>query len=114
RSPSPLAAEREKAIEDGWKRLLSVSLEAELRAELKQRAYVQAVEVFAQNLRNLLLAPPAGNRRVLALDPGLRTGIKAAMLDETGKLLETATLYSEKSSSQRANAEKVLQRLIEE
>jgi protein Tex len=112
--PTPLAGEREKAIEDGWKRLLSVSLEAELRTELKERSYVQAVEVFAQNLRNLLLAPPAGNRRVLALDPGLRTGVKAAMLDETGKLLETATLYSEKSTSQRANAEKVLLRMIEE
>ncbi|HEV7765242.1 MAG TPA: Tex family protein [Thermoanaerobaculia bacterium] len=110
--PTPLPLEREKAIEDGWKRLLSISLEGELRTDLKQRADVQAVEVFAQNLRNLLLAPPAGNRRVLALDPGLRTGIKVAMLDETGKLLETTTLYTEKSANERANAEKTLQRMI--
>jgi uncharacterized protein len=111
--PTPLPEDREKAIEDGWKRLLSISLEGELRAELKQRADVQAIEVFAQNLRNLLLAPPAGNRRVLALDPGLRTGIKVAMLDETGKLLETTTLYTEKSTGERANAEKTLLRMID-
>jgi uncharacterized protein len=111
--PTPLPLDREKAIEDGWKRLLSVSLEGELRGDLKERADVQAIEVFAQNLRNLLLAPPAGNRRVLALDPGLRTGIKVAMLDETGKLLETATLYSEKSAGERANAEKTLLRMLD-
>jgi protein Tex len=113
RHPTPMPQEREKAIEDGWKRLLSLSLEGELRAELKQHADAEAIEVFGQNLRNLLLAPPAGNRRVLALDPGLRTGIKAAMLDETGKLLETATLYSEKSANERATAEKTLRRLID-
>ena len=111
--PTPLPVDREKAIEDGWKRLLSVSLEGELRGDLKERADLQAIEVFAQNLRNLLLAPPAGNRRVLALDPGLRTGIKVAMLDETGKLLETATLYSEKSAGERANAEKTLLRMLD-
>ncbi|HYK02897.1 MAG TPA: Tex family protein [Thermoanaerobaculia bacterium] len=113
KQPTPLAQERDKAVEDGWKRLLSLSLEGELRAELKQRADAEAIEVFGQNLRNLLLAPPAGNRRVLALDPGLRTGIKAAMLDETGKLLETATLYSEKSANERASAQKALRRLID-
>jgi len=111
--PTPLPHERAQAIEDGWKRLLSVSLEGELRTELKQKADVQAIEVFAQNLRNLLLAAPAGNKRVLALDPGLRTGIKVAMLDGTGKLLETATLYTEKSAGERAAAEKALRRLID-
>jgi uncharacterized protein len=111
--PTPLPEERDKAIEDGYKRLLSISLEGELRAELKQRADAQAIEVFGQNLRNLLLAPPAGNRRVIALDPGLRTGIKVAMLDETGKLLETATLYTERSANERASAQKALQRLVE-
>ncbi|HEX2060882.1 MAG TPA: Tex family protein [Thermoanaerobaculia bacterium] len=113
RHPSPMLPQRELAIEDAWKRLLSISLEGELRAELKQRADAQAIDVFGQNLRNLLLAPPAGNRRVLALDPGLRTGIKVAMLDETGKLLETATLYTERSAHERALAEKTLRSLIE-
>ena len=114
RHPSPMLQQRELAIEDAWKRLLSISLEGELRAELKQRADTQAIEVFGQNLRNLLLAPPAGNRRVLALDPGLRTGIKVAMLDGTGKLLETATLYTEKSANERGQAEKTLRRMIEQ
>jgi protein Tex len=111
---SPLPEQRELAVEDGWKRLLSVSLEGELRAELKARADGQAIEVFAQNLRNLLLAPPAGNRRVLALDPGLRTGIKTAMLDGTGKLLETATLYTERSAGERAAAEHALRAIVEQ
>ncbi|MEO8378847.1 MAG: Tex family protein [Acidobacteriota bacterium] len=110
---SPLPQQRDQAVEDAWKRLLSVSLEGELRTELKGRADGQAIEVFAQNLRNLLLAPPAGNRRVLALDPGLRTGTKLAMLDETGKLLETATLYSERSAGERAGAEAALRRMVE-
>ena len=113
RVPSPLPSEREKAIEDGWKRLLSISLEGELRAELKSRADVQAIEVFAQNLRNLLLAPPAGSKRVLALDPGLRTGIKTAMLDATGKLVETATLYTERSAGERAAAQKMLNAIVD-
>ncbi|MEA2491590.1 MAG: protein Tex, partial [Acidobacteriota bacterium] len=112
RQPTLLPAERDKAVEDGWKRLLSISLEGELRAELKARADAQAIEVFGQNLRNLLLAPPAGSKRVLALDPGLRTGIKVAVLDGTGKLLETTTLYSEKSAAERAAAEKTLRRIV--
>jgi uncharacterized protein len=111
--PAPFAVELEKAVADSWKRLLSLSLEGELRAELKQRADVQAIEVFGHNLRNLLLAPPAGSVRVLALDPGLRTGIKTAMLDGTGKLLEVATLYTEKSAGERASAEQALRSLAE-
>lgn len=113
RTPSPLPGERDKAVEDGWKRLLSLSLEGELRADLKARADAQAIEVFAQNLRNLLLAPPAGTRRVLALDPGLRTGIKVAMLDETGKLVDTTTLYTERSAGERAMAEKAVRALVD-
>ena len=112
RTPSPMPEERLKSVEDGWKRLLSLSLEGELRADLKALADAQAIEVFAQNLRNLLLAPPAGTRRVLALDPGLRTGIKVAMLDETGKLVEVATLYTERSAGERANAEKQLRAMV--
>lgn len=112
RIPTTMPDERDKATEDGWKRLLSVSLEGELRAELKARADVQAIEVFGHNLRNLLLAPPAGSKRVLALDPGLRTGIKVAILDGTGKLLETTTLYTERSAGERAAAEQALLRLV--
>ncbi|MFN7135410.1 MAG: helix-hairpin-helix domain-containing protein, partial [Myxococcales bacterium] len=69
----------------------------------------EAVEIFAKNLRHLLLAPPAVGKKVVALDPGLRTGIKLAMLDGTGKVLLTATLYSEGGQARRAEAAKQLQ-----
>jgi uncharacterized protein len=101
-----MAGELTAAVADGWQRLMSLSLEGELRAELKARADRAAVEVFAANLRNLLLAAPAGTRAVIALDPGLRTGIKTAILDATGKLLGTATLYTERSGDERARAQR--------
>jgi protein Tex len=98
------AGELETAVRDGWDRLLKPSLEGELRAELKERADHAAIEVFGENLRHLLLAPPAAGRRVLAIDPGLRTGLKVAALDETGRLLETATLYTERGDRERERA----------
>ncbi|HEY3447858.1 MAG TPA: Tex family protein, partial [Myxococcales bacterium] len=101
---APLARELSAAVQDGWDRLLSPSLESELRAELKSKADREATEVFGQNLRHLLLAPPAGNKSVVALDPGLRTGVKLAALDATGKVLGTATLYTERSAGERAEA----------
>ncbi len=110
---SPLAKELAAAVQDGWERLLEPSLEAELRAELKARADREATEVFGQNLRHLLLAPPAGNKAVVALDPGLRTGIKLAALDGTGKVLATTTLYSERGASERAQAAAQLGALLQ-
>jgi uncharacterized protein len=98
RPRAPFAQELGAAVADGWSRLLGPSLESELRAELKARADREAIEVFAENLRHLLLAPPVGARRVAALDPGLRTGLKLAVLDATGRLLETATLYTERGA----------------
>jgi protein Tex len=98
------AGELRAAAEDAWERLLEPSLESELRAELKERADRQAIAVFGENLRHLLLAPPAGTRPVLALDPGLRTGVKLVMLDDTGTVVETATLYTERSPEERARA----------
>ncbi|MGE4292561.1 MAG: Tex family protein [Desulfovibrio sp.] len=87
------AAQVELALTDAWKRLLGPSLENEFRKELKERADRQAIAVFAANLRELLLASPLGPRRVLALDPGFRTGAKVAVLDAQGALLEHATIY---------------------
>jgi uncharacterized protein len=107
-----LAGELEAAVRDGWERLMSPSLETELRAELKERADRAAIEVFGQNLRHLLLASPAGSRRVIALDPGLRTGVKLAALDGTGRVLETATLYSERGESERRRAAAALRDLV--
>jgi len=78
---------------DAYKRLLSPSIEVELRLELKNRADEEAIAIFGQNLEQLLLAPPAGERVVLGLDPGYRTGVKAAVVSRTGAVLETDTLY---------------------
>lgn len=76
-----------------WRVKFSISLYIDLLGELRQRAHEEAITVFARNLKDLLLAAPAGPRATLGLDPGIRTGVKAAVVDATGKLLETATLY---------------------
>jgi protein Tex len=84
--PSGPAAVVQEAVADGYSRLLAPSLETELWGELKAKADAEAIGVFAANLRELLLAPPLGPRRILALDPGLRTGAKLVCLDEQGNL----------------------------
>lgn len=76
-----------------WRIKLSLTMYMDLMTELRRRAHEEAIAVFARNLRDLLLAAPAGPRATLGLDPGIRTGVKAAVVDATGKLLETATLY---------------------
>jgi uncharacterized protein len=107
------APELRAAAEDAWERLLGPSLESELRAELKERADRQAIGVFGENLRHLLLAPPAGTRAVVALDPGLRTGVKMVMLDATGTVVETGTLYTERSADERARASRQLAAVVQ-
>ena len=81
------------AIDDAWKRLLEPSLETEIRALYKQKADQVAVKVFAENLRQLLLAAPLGQKRVLALDPGFRTGCKVVILNEYGALIHNETIF---------------------
>jgi len=76
-----------------WRVKLSLTMFLDLMGELRRRAHEDAIAVFARNLKDLLLAAPAGQRATLGLDPGIRTGVKAAVVDATGKLLETATLY---------------------
>ncbi|MBC7962269.1 MAG: RNA-binding transcriptional accessory protein [Steroidobacteraceae bacterium] len=83
----------ERVAEDAYKRLIATAIEGELRLEARNRADEVAIKIFADNLRNLLLLPPAGSYRVLGVDPGLRTGSKLAAVDETGRLLEYATIY---------------------
>ncbi len=90
---SPLAAELRLAVEDAWRRLLSSAVEVDVRLVLKERADKDAIEVFAQNLRHLLLAPPLGGKRVLAVDPGFRTGCKLAALSAEGALLEHTVIF---------------------
>ena len=83
----------ELAIDDSWSRLLNSSIQAEVRLELKRRSDLEAIQVFRENLHNLLLAAPAGPIAVLGIDPGLRTGCKIAVVDETGKFLAHDVIY---------------------
>ncbi|MGH7338540.1 MAG: helix-hairpin-helix domain-containing protein, partial [Myxococcota bacterium] len=90
---SPWAGALREAIADAEKRLIAPSVENDLRVELKLRSDVAAVDVFADNLKNLLLAAPLGGRAVIGIDPGIRTGCKCAAVDATGKFLATITIY---------------------
>jgi len=102
------------AVADSYKRLLAPSLENELRASLTERAELEAIQVFADNLRQLLLAPPMGRKRVMALDPGFRTGAKLVCLDEQGKLLHFTTIYPTHSDRKRQEAGRLVTELIAE
>ena len=99
------------AGEDSYKRLLGPSLENELRADLKQRADQEAIKVFADNLQELLLAPALGQKRVLALDPGFRTGAKLVCLSEQGKLLDNTTIYPTHGRERQEEAGRTITKL---
>ncbi|MBT8361670.1 MAG: RNA-binding transcriptional accessory protein, partial [Deltaproteobacteria bacterium] len=101
-----------QAITDCYKRLLAPSLENELRKELKDKADKEAIKIFAENLRELLLAPPLGQKRILALDPGFRTGAKLVCLDSQGQLQYTTTIYPTHGEKQQATAAKVVSDLV--
>jgi uncharacterized protein len=103
----PAAEQIGQAAHDSYKRLLAPSLENELRADLKAKADQEAIKVFADNLRQLLLAPPLGRKRVMALDPGFRTGAKLVCLDDQGRLLHHTTIYPTLSKGQSGEAAKV-------
>jgi protein Tex len=103
----------EAVAADAYKRLISPSIEVELRLEAKTRADEGAIAVFAQNLRNLLLLPPAGGRRVLGIDPGLRTGCKLAAVSETGRFLEQTTIYPHTGGAKAASAGAEMVKLVE-
>jgi protein Tex len=95
---------------DAWKRLLGPSIESELKAELKERADAEAIRVFGSNLEQLLLQSPAGQRPVIGLDPGFRTGVKAAVVSGTGAVLATSTLYLHQSERFAAELGKLVER----
>lgn len=104
-SQSSLCSYYQSAIADSFKRLLLPSLEREVRNELTAKAEKQAISVFAANLRQLLLTQPICGHTILGLDPGYRTGCKAAVIDASGKLLDTATLYLTGGKQQQKQAE---------
>jgi uncharacterized protein len=101
---SAAARQVQTAAHDAFKRLLSHAMATDIRLETKARADAEAIKVFAGNLRELLLAPPLGQRNVLAIDPGIRTGCKAVCLDRQGNLLHTETIYPFGSEKMRATA----------
>lgn len=101
------------ALEDSYNRLLGPSMETEVRAELKKRADTEAIRVFAENLRELLLAPPLGRKRILALDPGFRTGCKLVCLDAQGKLLHDDVIYPHSGEGAAHDAAKKTRALCE-
>ncbi len=102
-----------EAAEDAWERLLRPSIERETRSELTDMASEQAISMFALNLKPLLLQPPVRGKRALGLDPAYRTGCKIAVVDETGKALETAVVYPTPPQSKKEEAAKTLAHLIE-
>ncbi|WP_034997410.1 Tex family protein [Beijerinckia mobilis] len=95
-----------------WRVKLSLHLSLDLMNDLRERAEKEAIQVFARNLKDLLLAAPAGSRSTMGLDPGIRTGVKVAVVDATGKLLETATIYPFQPRNDIAGAMAELSRLI--
>ncbi len=103
RATSPFATYLSEAMEDGYKRLLAPAMEREVRVELTRQAEEHAINIFAANLRNLLLQPPLRGKKILGIDPGFRTGCKLTVVDETGKYIVSDTLYlyqSEKATQQ--------------
>ncbi len=100
------------AVRDSWKRLLSSSLETEFRNVSKERADIEAISVFAENLRQLLLGSPLGEKRVLALDPGFRTGCKLVCLDQQGNLIHNETIYPHPPQNETAMSIKKILSLV--
>jgi len=113
-SLNALAAEswRAEVIKKAWKSKLAGLLETQLIASLKEKAHDSAIAVFAGNLKDLLMAAPAGRKVILGLDPGFRTGCKVAVIDATGKLLDHATIYPHAPVFKRAAAETLLLKLL--
>ncbi|WP_316735246.1 Tex family protein [Pedobacter aquatilis] len=103
----------QQALEDGYKRLLEPAMETELRVLTKQKADEEAIRVFAENARQLLLAAPLGQKNVLAIDPGFRTGCKVVCLDKQGQLLENTAIYPHTGQGNVKNAGITIQQLCE-
>lgn len=102
----------ELAVRDSYKRLLAPSIETEFAASSKQKADQEAIRVFAENLRQLLLAPPLGQKRVMAIDPGYRTGCKLVCLDAQGNLLHNETVYPHKPQEETKQAARKITSLV--
>ncbi len=103
-----------KAVRDAYRRLLQPSLESEFRMALKNKADEEAINVFAENLRQLLLSSPLGSKRILAIDPGYRTGCKVVCLDEKGELKKTDLIFIHEQNHKLVDAEQKLRKLVQD
>lgn len=112
RAASPFAGELDLSLADMWRRLLAPSVESEVRVEMKLHADRGAVDIFAQNLRSLLLAAPLGPRPVIGIDPGQRTGCKLVVIDATGRMIEHTVLYLVQGDAAVARSRETLRGLV--
>ncbi|RUS53130.1 hypothetical protein QI30_14810 [Kurthia sp. 3B1D] len=106
------AAQLELAIEDSYKRLIAPSIEREVRGELTEKAEAQAIHIFSENLRSLLLQPPMKGKYVLGLDPAYRTGCKLAVVDDTGKMLDISVIYPHPPKAKREDAKRIMKEIL--
>ncbi|MDE1350489.1 RNA-binding transcriptional accessory protein [Vibrio aestuarianus] len=111
-SSAPADNWRKQVISWAWRIKVSMHMETELMGAMKERAEIEAIEVFATNLKDLLMAAPAGPRATLGLDPGLRTGSKIAVVDSTGKVLATETIYPHQPHNQHEKSAKIVDQLV--
>ena len=111
--PAPFTEQVKTALADAYKRLIAPSIEREVRNALTEKADAHAIDIFAKNLKNLLLQPPVRGKKILGIDPGFRTGCKVAVIDETGKYLEGLTIYPHPPQNQFLKAKSDVRRLIE-
>ncbi|MCC2598732.1 Tex family protein [Sphingobacterium sp. FBM7-1] len=112
RAANEAAAHVQIALQDSYKRLLKPSMETEVRVLTRQKADEEAIRVFADNVRQLLLAAPLGQKRLLAIDPGFRTGCKTVVLDAQGALLENTTIFPHNGAGGQAEAAKTIELLV--
>ncbi|EHA1205207.1 RNA-binding transcriptional accessory protein [Vibrio alginolyticus] len=111
-SSAPADTWRKQVISWAWRIKVSMHMETELMGAMKERAEIEAIEVFATNLKDLLMAAPAGPRATLGLDPGLRTGSKIAVVDSTGKVLATETIYPHPPQKQYDKSAQIVEQLV--
>jgi uncharacterized protein len=114
KSDNAASSQVRMAVHDSFKRLLSLSMETEIRLETKKAADEEAINVFAENLRQLLMAAPLGQKHVLALDPGFRTGCKVVCLDNQGKLLKNDTIYPHEPQKRIKESSDTIHKLCEQ
>ncbi len=110
---APLAEHIHMAFDDAYKRLLEPSISNEVLKEAKEKADIESIRIFGENLRQLLLAPPVGQKRVLAIDPGFRTGCKVVCLDEQGNLLHNEAIFPHPPASEKIKAIQAVSSMVQ-